>query len=82
VQAGATVVSVLHELNMALLADEVLVMQNGRVVHQGAANQINTHQAIEHVFEQRVQIVQVPSSESTMQWVALVRAQKSSVGVY
>jgi iron complex transport system ATP-binding protein len=73
VQAGATVVSVLHEINMALLADDVLVMQNGAIVHQGAAQDSATHQAIEDVFAKRVQIVPMPSTTGVPQWVALVR---------
>jgi iron complex transport system ATP-binding protein len=36
VREGRTVVSVLHEIGMALHADELVVMAQGRVTHQGA----------------------------------------------
>ena len=36
VQRGGTAVSVLHEITMALHADDMVVMDAGRVVHQGA----------------------------------------------
>jgi energy-coupling factor transporter ATP-binding protein EcfA2 len=36
VAQGTTVVSVLHELSFALLADEMVVMAAGQVVHHGA----------------------------------------------
>jgi iron complex transport system ATP-binding protein len=36
VDAGGTVVSVLHEVSLALQADDMVVMAAGRVLHQGA----------------------------------------------
>ena len=54
-----TVVSVLHEIGMALHADDVLVMQAGRVVHHGACADEATQRAIEAVFDQRIRIVSV-----------------------
>ena len=56
---GTTVVSVLHEIGMALHADDVVVMQAGRVVHHGACADEATHRAIESVFDQRIRIVSV-----------------------
>jgi iron complex transport system ATP-binding protein len=56
---GTTVVSVLHEIGMALHADDVVVMQAGRVVHHGACSDEATHRAIESVFDQRIRIVSV-----------------------
>lgn len=56
---GTTVVSVLHEIGMALHADDVVVMQAGRVVHHGACADEATHRAIEAVFDQRIRIVSV-----------------------
>ena len=56
---GTTVVSVLHEIGMALHADDVLVMQAGRVVHHGACADEATQRAIEAVFDQRIRIVSV-----------------------
>ena len=63
---GTTVLSVLHEIGMALHADHIVVMQDGQVVHQGAASEAQTHRAIEAVFEQRIRILPLED-----QWVVL-----------
>jgi len=54
---GTTVVSVLHEIGMALHADEVVVMDQGRVVHHGPCDDKATHEAIESVFHKRIRIL-------------------------
>lgn len=56
VRVGKTVVSVLHELTLALRADELVVMDQGRVRFQGAAAAAATHRALEEVFERRIAI--------------------------
>jgi iron complex transport system ATP-binding protein len=66
VRAGTTVLSVLHEISVALQADDLLIMHHGRVLHQGAAHDAATHRALERVFEQRIAIHPVGA-----QWVAL-----------
>lgn len=53
---NTTVISVLHEVGMALHADDMVVMQAGRVVHQGACADAQTHRAVETVFDQRIAI--------------------------
>jgi iron complex transport system ATP-binding protein len=53
---NTTVVSVLHEVGMALHADEMVVMQSGRVVHQGACSSEQTHLAVQAVFDHRIAI--------------------------
>ncbi len=63
---GTTVVSVLHEIGMALHADDVVVMQAGRVVHHGACADAATQRAIEAVFDHRIAIHPLAG-----QWVAL-----------
>ena len=68
VTRGKTVVSVLHEIGMALHADQMVVMAHGRVVHQGACDDTATHQALEEVFDHRVAIHPLGD-----QWVALPR---------
>ena len=68
VAQGRTVVSVLHEVGMALQADEVVVMQSGRVLHHGPCADPAAHRAIEAVFEQRIVIQSLDG-----QWVALPR---------
>lgn len=61
-----TVISVLHELGMALHADDMVVMQAGRVVHQGACADADTHRAVEAVFDKRIAIHHLDG-----QWVAV-----------
>ena len=68
---GVTVLSVLHELNMALQADELIIMNHGQVLHQGPADDPATQAALVDVFDQRVQLHQVGT-----QWVALPCAKK------
>ena len=63
---NTTVVSVLHEVGMALHADEMVVMQTGRVVHQGACNSTQTHLAVQAVFDHRIAIHALDGH-----WVAL-----------
>ena len=66
VERGGTAVSVLHEITMALHADEMVVMDAGRVVHQGACAQADTHRALEQVFQRRISVHSLAG-----QWVAL-----------
>jgi iron complex transport system ATP-binding protein len=66
VQHGTTVVSVLHEISMALHADQMVIMAQGRVTHQGACTDPATHRALEDVFERRIAIHALGE-----QWVAL-----------
>ncbi len=66
VQRGHTVVSVLHEISMALHADRVVVMAQGRVLHHGASGDAATHQALIDVFDKRIAIHAIEG-----QWVAL-----------
>ncbi len=68
VAGGQTVVSVLHEISLALQADELMVMNAGRIVHHGECDDPATHQALEQVFEGRIQVQQVAG-----QWVCLPR---------
>jgi iron complex transport system ATP-binding protein len=66
VQQGKTVVSVLHEISFALHADQMVVMAQGRVTHQGACADGATHRALESVFDGRIAIHGLGH-----QWVAL-----------
>ncbi|MEK7345643.1 MAG: ABC transporter ATP-binding protein [Pseudomonadota bacterium] len=63
---GTTVVSVLHEIGMALHADDIIVMAQGQVVHHGACADTATHAAIEAVFDRRIRIHAMEG-----QWVVL-----------
>ncbi len=66
VKNGKTVVSVLHELSLALQADELVIMAAGRVTHHGACADATTHRALEQVFDNRIHIQQVAG-----QWLSL-----------
>jgi iron complex transport system ATP-binding protein len=68
VAQGRTVVSVLHEIGMALHADQMVVMAQGRVHHQGGCHDPATHLALEQVFDHRIVIRSLGD-----QWVALPR---------
>jgi iron complex transport system ATP-binding protein len=65
-ESGVTVVSVLHEISMALHSDEMVIMAAGRVTHQGVSADPATHRALEAVFDQRISIHPL-----ARQWVAL-----------
>ncbi|MFY8043144.1 MAG: ABC transporter ATP-binding protein, partial [Rhodoferax sp.] len=66
VAQGTSVVSVLHEISMALHADHIVVMAKGRVTHHGASGDLATHGALTNVFDRRIAIHAVEG-----QWVAL-----------
>ncbi|HEY0823657.1 MAG TPA: ABC transporter ATP-binding protein [Ramlibacter sp.] len=68
VARGGTAVSVLHEIGMALQADDLLLLKDGRVAHHGATSEPATHRAVESVFDQRLQVHAVGG-----RWVALPR---------
>ena len=65
-ESGVTVVSVLHEISMALHSDEMVIMAAGRVTHQGISADPATHRALEAVFDHRITIHPLAK-----QWVAL-----------
>ena len=56
VAGGKTVVSVLHELTMALQADDLLIVAGGKVLHHGPAGAAATHDALEAVFDRRIRV--------------------------
>jgi iron complex transport system ATP-binding protein len=66
VASGKTVVSVLHELTLALAADEVLVMAQGRRVVLAPSGDPALHEALQQVFEHRIGIHRLNG-----QWIAL-----------
>jgi iron complex transport system ATP-binding protein len=51
-----TVLSVLHDLPLALQADRIVVLQAGRVVAQGVFDDVLLHAALCAVFEQAIRI--------------------------
>ena len=56
VASGKTVVSVLHEISFALQSDDLVVMAQGRILHQGACAHAATHRALEAVFDHRIAV--------------------------
>lgn len=66
VAAGHSVVSVLHELHLALQADHLVLMADGCIVHTGAPGDAATHEALKRVFGPRLHIAQIEG-----RWVAL-----------
>jgi iron complex transport system ATP-binding protein len=68
VAQGRTVVSVLHEISLALQADSLVVMDQGRIVHEGESADPATHLALANVFQQRISIHAVGG-----RWAALPR---------
>ena len=68
VQTGTTVISVLHEISVALHADDVLILQQGCVLHHGPCDAPAVHRALESVFDHRIAIHPLAG-----QWVALPR---------
>ena len=69
-ETGAAVVSVLHELNLALQADRVWVMSEGRWVHSGLPNDKDTHKALSTVFQNRLQWREW-QDDGVTRWLAL-----------
>jgi iron complex transport system ATP-binding protein len=66
VAQGKTVVSVLHDVTLALYADDVVVMSHGQVQYAGKRDDTSLHSNIENVFEQRIAIQPLGNG-----WVAL-----------
>lgn len=69
-QAGAAVVAVLHDLNLALLADRVLVMAAGRLVADGAPGDAALRHALTQVFDHAFSIEALGDAEHR-RWVAV-----------
>lgn len=65
---GTTVLTVLHDIGLALQADHVVVMQQGQVVVQGGRDDTHLHRRLEAVFDDRIRIRPVDG-----QWVVLPR---------
>ncbi|WP_374316448.1 ABC transporter ATP-binding protein [Aquabacterium sp.] len=63
---GRTIISSVHDLSLALLADQVAVIDQGRIVAAGRSDDTLVHRAIEQVFRQAVSIMPVQE-----RWVAV-----------
>jgi iron complex transport system ATP-binding protein len=71
-RAGAAVVSVLHDLTLALAADRLVVMARGQVVAEGTPADAAVRGALETVFDHALHIVQVATADGST-WAALPR---------
>lgn len=71
VAAGGTVISVLHELSVALQADDLLIVQEGSIVHHGPCADPLTHAALRAAFDDRIAIHALDEG-----WVALPRISR------
>lgn len=68
VAEGHTVVSVLHEITLALMANDLVVMRQGHIDYAGPAHDPVAHRCLEAVFDHRIAIHPL-----NHQWVALPR---------
>jgi iron complex transport system ATP-binding protein len=66
IQNGKTVISVLHEVSMALHSDDIVILERGHMVHQGACADAESHRALERVFQQRIRVCRFEE-----QWIVL-----------
>lgn len=71
VAAGGTVISVLHELSIALQADDLLIVREGSIVHHGQCADPVTHAALQAAFDDRISIHALQEG-----WVALPRISR------
>lgn len=56
VNSNKTVITVLHEISFALHSDEIVIMDQGRVINQNSSQDLGLHRDIEKVFDQRIKI--------------------------
>ena len=68
--AGGVVISVLHDLTLALSADRVLVLQHGRVAADGAPADTGLRAALEQAFEHAFSIEPLTTAAGP-RWVAV-----------
>ncbi len=66
VRAGIAVVSVLHDLSLALLADRLVVMEGGRIAATGSRDDPALHAVLVTVFGGAIRIVRFES-----RWIAV-----------
>lgn len=66
VAKGTTVVSVLHEISMALHADDMVILAGGRASYEGLCGEPATHRALEAVFDDRIAVLSLAD-----RWIAI-----------
>jgi iron complex transport system ATP-binding protein len=73
VAQGITVISVLHELQVALMADEMLILAEGRALHHGACEAQATHEALAQAFDSRLKVKSIDGQ--AVVWMAVPDTQ-------
>jgi iron complex transport system ATP-binding protein len=68
--AGVAVVTVLHDLNLALAADRIVVMQQGHVVADGTPADAGLRATLAQVFDHAFSIEAVQLA-GRLRWVAV-----------
>jgi iron complex transport system ATP-binding protein len=63
---GKTLVTVLHEIHLALRADYVIMLNKGKLHFQGSSQDPATHQALIALFDGRIRLEKLGSD-----WIAL-----------
>jgi iron complex transport system ATP-binding protein len=57
VAQGQCVITVIHDLNLALQTDWICLLKKGRVFFEGPSSDPQTHQAMEAAFDHRVKVI-------------------------
>ena len=70
-RAGATVVAVLHDLTLALAADRVVVLHQGRVAADGVPADASLQRRLIEVFDGAFSIERFTTAVQTARWVAV-----------
>jgi len=70
---GTSVISVLHELNLALQADRLWVMGKGFLIHDGFPYDADTHIALPQVLENRLHWQQIAEKDTKDCWIVTLR---------
>jgi len=68
---GSAAITVMDELQHALAADVLLVMQQGRVLHQGVPGDARTREALQEAFGMRLSFHAIDTHGTGQRWVVL-----------
>jgi iron complex transport system ATP-binding protein len=68
---GTAVITVMHELHHALAADGLLVMKQGRLLHQGQPGEASTREALQEAFGMRLSFHAIDTHGTAPRWVVL-----------
>jgi len=71
---GTAVVSVMHDLSLALMADRLVLMQGGQVRASGGTQDPDIHRALATIFDDAIRVVRVEG-----QWIVVPRPDGASI---